>query len=103
MEEYLNKADCVTEGYLTDWYISSVDSTDSPVWTEEHISELCNDFYIIPKDSVVIDSPLRKQGKWDSNKVAFMEKCSECGQCIDLLRDFPANFCPNCGADMGGK
>lgn len=39
----------VDSAYLFDWYISSVPETDAPVWTEEHIDELCNDFYLIPK------------------------------------------------------
>ena len=36
-------------GTLIDWYISSVSAEDYPVWTEEHIDELLNDFYVIPK------------------------------------------------------
>lgn len=35
---------------LADWYISSVDDRDTPVWTDEHIEELLNDFYVIPKE-----------------------------------------------------
>lgn len=34
---------------LADWYISSVDDS-KPVWSDAHISELLNDFYIIPKE-----------------------------------------------------
>lgn len=37
-------------GTLVDWYISSVSPDDTPVWTEEHIEELLNNFYVIPKD-----------------------------------------------------
>ena len=37
------------EKTLVDWYISSVDETVPPIWTEEHIAELCKDFYVIPK------------------------------------------------------
>ena len=36
-------------GILQDWYIHSVSSDDIPQWTDEHIEELCNDFYVIPK------------------------------------------------------
>lgn len=39
----------VDETYLIDWYISSVDDSE-PVWTEAHIEELMNDFYLIPKE-----------------------------------------------------
>ncbi len=38
------------EGSLVDWYISSIDETIPPCWTEEHIAELCKDFYVIPKN-----------------------------------------------------
>ena len=36
---------------LADWYISSVNEKDTPLWTVEHITELLNDFYLIPKES----------------------------------------------------
>lgn len=42
---------CADEGLLQDWYQSSVDESN-PVWTDEHISELMNDFYVIPKDNI---------------------------------------------------
>lgn len=38
------------ESTLYDWYVTSVKQTDTPVWTGEHIEELLNDFYVIPKD-----------------------------------------------------
>lgn len=39
----------VDDSYVRDWYISSVSKDDSPVWTDEHVDELCNDFWLIPK------------------------------------------------------
>ena len=33
---------------LVDWYISSV-GDEPPVWTEEHIEELLEDYYVISK------------------------------------------------------
>lgn len=42
----------VGEGFLQDWYQNSVDETEDPVWTDEHIAEVCGDFYLIPKESV---------------------------------------------------
>lgn len=45
------KNNCADEGLLQDWYQSSVDESN-PVWTDEHISELMNDFYVIPKDNI---------------------------------------------------
>ena len=47
----LPSAQPVDEGYLIDWYISSVDNSE-PVWTEAHIEELMNDFYLIPKECI---------------------------------------------------
>lgn len=44
----LFKDDSWEEGILWDWYVASVDNSE-PVWTEEHISELVYDFYVIPK------------------------------------------------------
>ena len=37
-------------GLLTDWYVNSVSKSDEPVWTEKHLEELLDDFYLIPKD-----------------------------------------------------
>ena len=39
----------IGEGYLTNWYQTSVDITEPPVWTDEHLYELNEDFYLIPK------------------------------------------------------
>lgn len=37
-------------GYLSDWYRTSlIDKTEPPVWTDSHIEEVVNDFYLIPK------------------------------------------------------
>ena len=36
---------------LCDWYITSVLPEDEPVWTDRHIEELLNDFYVIPKEA----------------------------------------------------
>lgn len=40
---------CVGINYLEDWYIASIDAEKSPRWTLEHLEELFNDFYLIPK------------------------------------------------------
>lgn len=48
-EEAWERLGMVDEGYLLDWYISSVSDEDEPVWTEEHIKELYNDFIVIPR------------------------------------------------------
>lgn len=38
---------------LYDWYVTSVTQKDTPVWTGEHIEELLNDFYVIPKEAAL--------------------------------------------------
>ena len=48
-EEAWKRLGIADEAYLFDWYISSVSDEDEPVWTEEHIKELCNDFIVIPR------------------------------------------------------
>ena len=40
----------------------------------------------------------RTRGKWEVTPIYI--KCSECGECYMLM---PQNFCPNCGAEMGGE
>ena len=41
------------ESTLYDWYVTSVTQKDTPVWTGEHIEELLNDFYVIPKEAAL--------------------------------------------------
>lgn len=41
----------VNEGFLQEQYQSSV-TEDPPVWTDEHITEICGDFYLIPKEAI---------------------------------------------------
>lgn len=36
------------------WYIDYVDENNKAQWTDEHIEELCNDFYVIPKNCGVV-------------------------------------------------
>ena len=37
------------EGELAEWYITSVSQDDPPVWTEAHLRELVQDYWLIPK------------------------------------------------------
>ena len=41
-------------GTLVDWLISSV-GPEPPVWTEPHIEELIEDFYVVPKSTPLAD------------------------------------------------
>ena len=41
--------DAIDMNYLRCWYQDSVDETQEPIWTDKHIEELFNDFYLIPK------------------------------------------------------
>lgn len=38
--------------FLQDWYQNSVLETDIPVWTDEHITEMVGDFYLIPREVI---------------------------------------------------
>lgn len=60
MDEYISREAAVDAGYLSDWYISSV-GDESPVWTDEHIDELLNDYIVIPKDIPSADVQPMKQ------------------------------------------
>lgn len=39
----------VSKQFLYDWYQSSIDNTIPPIWTDGHIEELFEDFYLIKK------------------------------------------------------
>ena len=72
------------EGVLQNWYINSVDDTPS-VWTEEHISELCENFIVIPKDTPAADVRSERHGHCIYQKPddEFSWKpylCSACGE-----------------------
>ena len=55
MPRYIDKEQAYDRQTLYDWYISSVCDGD-PVWTEEHLDELLNDFLLIPKDAPTVDA-----------------------------------------------
>ena len=55
MAEYIDIAKSYDMETLDSWYIASVTTNDEPVWTEEHLEELLNDFYVIPKDTPATD------------------------------------------------
>lgn len=38
--------------YLQNWYQDSVDEEKEPIWTDKHLEELFNDFYLIPKKAM---------------------------------------------------
>ena len=48
IKEYINEF-AVSRGYLGDWYQQSIDETQPPIWTDTHLDELYEDFYLIPK------------------------------------------------------
>ncbi len=109
MSEYLDKSEAVGEGYLQDWYISSVSADDEPVWTEAHIEELANDFIVIPKDTPVADVAPVVHGHWLAWEEQFPDNkpprknnlgvfCSACHNHADNINA----YCPNCGAKMDG-
>ena len=46
VDEHPNAIDM---SYLQNWYQDSIDETKEPIWTDQHLEELFNDFYLIPK------------------------------------------------------
>ena len=101
MTRFVNLDAAYDIGTLTDWYISSV-TDDPPVWTDEHIEELFNDFYVIPKDTPDADVQEVRQGKWEEIRDAYGQlegwMCKECGREMKAKE----NYCPHCGAKMDG-
>lgn len=116
MSEYIDKSKAVGEGYLQDWYISSVSEDDEPVWTEGHIEELAKDFIVIPKDTPAADVAPVVHGEWHYNENGRdfglgAWACSCCGTCNHNIPGNPnmnpyiwsgSKFCPECGAKMDG-
>ena len=43
----------VSARYVHDWYILCASENCNLVWTDEHIKELCRDFYLIPKEALL--------------------------------------------------
>lgn len=107
-KKYIERETAYDIATLEDWYINSVSDNDTPVWTEEHLEELLNDFYVIPKDTPAADVAPVLHGCWENptKKFPYYDwKCSECGceeyRHIDRHGQYrEMNFCPNCGAKM---
>ena len=72
MDEYISRESAVNAGYLSDWYISSV-GNESPVWTDEHIDELLNDFLVIPKDTPIADVQPVRHGRWIESDILYQK------------------------------
>ena len=97
MAKFVNLEAAYDQGTLTDWYISSVGS-EPPVWTDEHIEELLNDFYVIPKDTPAADVAPVVHGRWlcvDTDIEQFF-LCNRCKK----KEYWESKYCPNCGAKM---
>lgn len=105
---YVDIDKAVGLGYLSDWYQSSIDDTFAPIWTDEHLMELLNDFLVIPNDTPTADVKEVKRGRWIGEAL----ECSVCKRNISEIYDADSymssgiedelTFCPFCGADMRG-
>ena len=69
-------------GILQDWYIHSVNPDDIPQWTDEHIEELCKDFYVIPKETAKYDIDC------NLDRLKELTQADKEGRCLI----FPAGF-----------
>ena len=91
-------------GTLADWLISSV-GPEPPVWTEPHIEELIEDFYVVPKSTPPADVAEVRHGRWVEQPPDFdlcgvtYYQCSECGK----EQQTPSHYCQFCGARMEGR
>lgn len=115
MADFLDINNAWGEGTLQDWYMNSIDNTIPPIWTEEHISELCNDFYVIPREIPTADVTPVVHGYWKGYTTSAFYGCDDYGD--PIYRDVTIyycslchrksvvkeKFCPNCGAKMDGK
>ena len=113
-KEYIDLGTAYDMDTLEDWYINSVSDNDTPVWTEEHLEELLNDFYVIPKDTPKADVEPVRHGKWiyNPNGMDFNLGAWECSVCTQKNNNLPcirninpyicvgSKYCPNCGAKM---
>lgn len=107
-EEYgalIHKENAVDEGYLQNWYQDSIDEKTEPIWTDEHIYEVCKDFYLIPKNDEKdeIHEETNEVCEWtkevpnvysncrfghdeiDDNDVSYFEFCPYCSREIKIL------------------
>lgn len=65
---------------LCDWFINSIDETEPLCWTPEHIEELLDSFYVIPKRKEIA-TPV-----FDAEPVV---RCKDCGEYQTKNRPFP--------------
>lgn len=109
-KRYIDADKTVDLGYLADWYQNSIDDTIAPIWTDEHLMELLNDFIVIPNDTPTADVVEVVHGEWEKTEAyPHWVCCSVChkkyvpnDEWIDGY-DLPINYCPNCGAKMDGE
>ncbi|MDY3062574.1 MAG: hypothetical protein SOW56_00880, partial [Bacteroidaceae bacterium] len=85
---YIDIDKAVGQGFLEDWYINSVNSEDEPLWTEEHLRELVNDFLLIPVDTPTANVAEVRRGKWiktyHDEPLDGHYYCSCCNKGIDI-------------------
>lgn len=76
--KFIDLDDSWGEGILQDWYIHSVNPDDKPQWTDEHIEELCDDFYVIPKETTKYDIDC------NLNRLKELSEAYKDGRCLVL-------------------
>ena len=101
---YVDIDKAVGLGYLSDWYQNSIDDTISPIWTDEHLMELLNDFLVIPNDTPTADVKEVKYGKWIViGRTEHGKSILKCSNCERIRKNHGrSSFCCDCGADMRG-
>lgn len=96
----MNKSDITSKEYLLAEIDDLADEFSEIDENGLHSERWCG---IMDAKQIIINTPFvsdRPQGEWISNHDGSWN-CSECG--LRVLIYAKGNYCPNCGADMGGE
>lgn len=98
--KYYNARDAYDWATLSCWYQSSIDENEPPVWTDKHLEELLNTFYLVPTSATPVNRMPVISADWvlheENSKKEY--RCSHCGFAKETPSD--ALFCSHCGAYM---
>lgn len=96
---YLSTDEAYDYTTLACWYQNSVDETQPPIWTDEHLDELLKDFYVIPKDTPTADVVPKSEDTvevircrnckhWDKDNIQKYTNSSDDSTLVDFAECF---------------